>query len=291
MSFAAYRQDGLDPATIRAAPKVLLHDHLDGGLRPATVVDLAAEQGYRDLPTTDPLELAAWFARGADRKSLELYLEGFTHTVAVMQTRDALVRVAAECAEDLAADGIVYAEVRFAPELHVEGGLTLDEVVEAVLEGFREGSAGRSITVATLVTAMRTAARSLEIAELAIRHRDEGVVGFDIAGPEKGFPPTRHLDAFHHIARENFHITIHAGESFGLPSIWEALQWCGAERLGHGVRIVDDIRVTPEGAVELRGQCHPAHQPVVCVHRDPEGKLAEQPDRVFLYRRRGAGLH
>ena len=231
---------------IRQAPKVLLHDHLDGGLRPATVVELAAATGYSGLPTTDVDELDRWFRRGADRKSLELYLETFQHTVGVMQTRDALVRVAAECAEDLAFDGVAYAEVRFAPELHLERGLTLDEVVEAVLEGFRLGErraadAGHPIVVRTLITAMRQAARSLEIAELAVRHRDEGVVGFDIAGPEKGFPPTRHLDAFHLIARENFHITIHAGESFGLPSIWEALQWCGAERLGHGLRIVDDI--------------------------------------------------
>jgi len=245
------RRSGLDLETIRAAPKVLLHDHLDGGLRPATVIELARDCGYTALPTTDPGELEAWFRRGADRKSLVLYLEGFDHTVGVMQTREALERVAAECAEDLAADGIVYAEIRFAPELHIEQGLTLDEVVEAVLAGFRRGSEGRPITIGALVTAMRTAARSLEIAELAVRHRDEGVVGFDIAGAEKGYPPSRHLDAFHYIAHENFHFTIHAGEAFGLPSIWEALQWCGAERLGHGVRIVDDITLQPNGRVTL----------------------------------------
>ena len=130
-----------------------------------------------------------------------------------MQTRDALIRVAAECAEDLAADGVVYAEVRFAPELHVAGGPDpRRRSSSAVLEGFRLGSAGRGITVYALLTAMRTAARSLEIAELAVRHRDEGVVGFDIAGAEAGSPPTRHLDAFQYVARENFHITIHAGE-------------------------------------------------------------------------------
>jgi len=190
-------------------------------------------------------------AGAAQRGRLELYLEAFQHTVGVMQTRDALIRVAAECAEDLAADGVVYAEVRFAPELHVTRGLSLDQVVEAVLEGFRRGSAGRGITVYALLTAMRTAARSLEIAELAVRHRDEGVVGFDIAGAEAGSPPSRHLDAFQYVARENFHITIHAGEGFGLPSIWEALQWCGAERLGHGVRIADDIRVGADGAISL----------------------------------------
>ena len=236
---------------LRRAPKVLLHDHLDGGLRPATVIELAREVGYHSLPSTDESDLEAWFTAGAARQDLELYLETFAHTVAVLQTKDALIRVAAECAEDLAADGVVYAEVRFAPELHLEGGLTPDEVVEAVLEGFRLGSAGTSLTVGTLVTAMRHAAHSTEIAELAIRHRDGGVVGFDIAGSEAGNPPTRHLDAFRLVASENFHITIHAGEAFGLPSIWEALQLCGAERLGHGVRLVDDIAVGDDGRAVL----------------------------------------
>jgi adenosine deaminase len=236
---------------IRSVPKVLLHDHLDGGLRPETIIELAADVSYQGLPTSDVAELARWMTGVAQRGRLELYLEAFQHTVGVMQTRDALIRVAAECAEDLAADGVVYAEVRFAPELHVTQGLSLDQVVEAVLEGFRRGSQGRDITVYALLTAMRTAARSLEIAELAVRHRDAGVVGFDIAGAEAGSPPSRHLDAFQHVARENFHITIHAGEGFGLPSIWEALQWCGADRLGHGVRIIDDIRVPAGGHAAL----------------------------------------
>jgi len=245
--------DGNAPLTsesLRLAPKVLLHDHLDGGLRPSTVVDLAKDAGY-ELPTIDADELATWMVRGASRLDLTLYLETFAHTVGVMQSRDALYRVAAECAEDLAADGVVYAEVRFAPELHVEDGLSLDEVVKAVVDGFTDGSAGRGIRVGTLVTAMRHAARSLEIAELAVRHRDRGVVGFDIAGAEAGNPPTRHLDAFQYIQRENFHCTIHAGEAYGPPSIWEAIQYCGAERLGHGVRIVDDIEVGDEGQIEL----------------------------------------
>jgi adenosine deaminase len=238
--------DLVAPATreqIARAPKALLHDHLDGGLRPATVIDLAHDAGYRQLPTHDAAELAAWFVESASSGSLERYLETFAHTVGVMQTRESLVRVAAECAEDLAADNVVYAEVRFAPELHVDKGLSLDEIVEAVLEGFRVGSAGRGIRVGILLTALRHAARSFEIAELAIRFRDVGVVGFDIAGAEAGYPPTRHLDAFQYMQRENGHFTIHAGEGFGLPSIWEALQWCGADRLGHGVRIVDDITV------------------------------------------------
>ena len=237
---------------IDRAPKVLLHDHLDGGLRPDTVVELAAEVGYVGLPTTDVEALGDWFYEAADSGSLVRYLETFAHTVAVMQTADALRRVARECALDLAADGVVYAESRFAPELHIEMGLTLEQVVEAVLEGFREGedlaeATGTPIRVRTLLTAMRHAARGREIAELAVRYRDQGVVGFDIAGAEDGFPPTRHLDAFEYLQRENAHFTIHAGEAFGLPSIWEAIQWCGADRLGHGVRIVDDITVGANG--------------------------------------------
>ena len=234
------------------APKVLLHDHLDGGLRPATVVELARESGYPDLPSTDAAGLGVWFRDAADSGSLERYLETFAHTVGVMQTRAALRRVAAECAEDLATDGVVYAEVRFAPELHVEQGLSLEEVVEAVLAGFAAGSAtaardGHRIRVGALLTAMRHNARSMEIAELAIRFRDRGVVGFDIAGAEAGHPPTRHLDAFEYLQRENAHFTIHAGEAFGLPSIWQAIQWCGADRLGHGVRIIDDITLPEDG--------------------------------------------
>jgi adenosine deaminase len=232
---------------IRAAPKALLHDHLDGGVRPATVVGLANEVGH-ELPAGDADGLGRWFADAAGSGSLERYLETFVHTVGVMQTEPALRRVAAECAEDLAADGVVYAEVRFAPEQHLERGLSLEQVVEAVLAGFADGvaAAGGRIRVGTLLTAMRHAARSMEIAELAVRYRDAGVVGFDIAGREAGYPPTRHLDAFEYLQRENFHFTIHAGEAFGLPSIWQAIQWCGADRLGHGVRIVDDIDTDSE---------------------------------------------
>ena len=245
----------LSPDTIRRAPKVLLHDHLDGGLRPATIVELAREVGYRGLPTTDPDELAAWIRRGADRKSLELYLETFAHTVGVMQTPAAIARVAAECVEDLAADGVVYAEVRHAPELSTAGGLSLDEVVEAILDGFRTGTeraaaAGRPIIVRFLAVAMRQENRALEVAQLALRHRDEAVVGFDIAGPEAGYPPGRFADAFRLLTHASFHLTLHAGEGYGLPSIREALE-LGAERLGHGVRIVDDIRLDPDGSARL----------------------------------------
>ncbi len=241
---------------IIAAPKVLLHDHLDGGLRPQTVLDLAAESGYSDLPATDAESLGRWFSEAAYSGSLERYLETFKHTVGVTQSVSALSRVARECAEDLAADGVVYAEVRFAPELHVEKGLNEREIIEAVLSGFASGVAtvaagGRTIRIGVLLTAMRTAANARSIAELAVEYRDRGVVGFDIAGAEAGFPPTRHLDAFEYLRRENAHFTIHAGEAFGLPSIWEAIQWCGADRLGHGVRIMDDITVAPDGSVVL----------------------------------------
>ena len=234
------------------APKVLLHDHLDGGLRPQTILELAAECGH-ELPASDAASLGAWFAESADSGSLERYLETFDHTVAVMQTAPALTRVARECVEDLAADGVVYAEIRYAPEQHVEGGLSLDEVVGAVQAGFEEGTAaaGGRIVVRQLLTAMRHQARSMEIAELAVAWRDRGVAGFDIAGAEAGYPPTRHLDAFEYLQRENAHFTIHAGEAFGLPSIWQALQWCGADRLGHGVRIIDDITVGEDGEVVL----------------------------------------
>ena len=241
---------------VRRAPKVLLHDHLDGGLRPETVLELAASEGYDALPANDVDTLAEWFETASSSGSLVQYLETFAHTVGVMQSLPAIRRVAAECVEDLAADGVVYAEVRFAPELHVEKGLSLSQVVEAVLQGFADGTgrameAGQTIRMGALLTAMRHAARSREIAELAIRYRDAGVVGFDIAGAEAGFPPTRHLDAFEFMRRENAHFTIHAGEAFGLPSIWEALQWCGADRLGHGVRIVDDITVAVDGTARL----------------------------------------
>lgn len=241
---------------VRRAPKVLLHDHLDGGLRPQTVIDLALQSGYQDLPSTDASALARWFADAAYSGSLERYLETFKHTVGVTQTAQALQRVARECVEDLAADGVVYAELRYAPELHVERGLTEAQIVEAVLAGVDEGvvlmrEQGRQIRIGLLLTAMRTATHARNIAELVVAYRDRGVVGFDIAGAEAGFPPTRHLDAFEYLRRENAHFTIHAGEAFGLPSIWEAIQWCGADRLGHGVRIVDDIQVDADGRVTL----------------------------------------
>jgi adenosine deaminase len=238
--------DVLSLSLIEQAPKVLLHDHLDGGLRPITIIELAKECGYEGLPTTDPEALRTWFIADEPNGDLVRYLAGFTHTTAVMQTKSALARVARECAVDLARDGVVYAEIRFAPELHTNEGLRPSDIVRAVLQGFNEGvdearGEGNVIIIRTILSAMRQAERSREIAALAVDFRDEGVCGFDIAGPEKGFPPTHHLEAFRILQKADFHLTLHAGEAFGLPSIWEALQLCNAERLGHGVRIVDDI--------------------------------------------------
>jgi adenosine deaminase len=231
---------------IRALPKVVLHDHLDGGLRPATIIDIATEIGH-PLPTADPVALGAWFRDNATSGSLVRYLEGFEHTIAVMQTPRHLRRIAREAVEDLVDDGVVYAELRYAPELFVDQGLSMDEVVAAVQEGLDEGVAaaadgGRPIVVRQLLTAMRQAARGIEVAKLAVAWRDRGVAGFDIAGPEDGFPPTRFLDAFEYLAQENMRISIHAGEAFGPPSIWEAVHPCGADRLGHGVRIIEDVQ-------------------------------------------------
>jgi adenosine deaminase len=275
---------------IRSLPKALLHDHLDGGLRPATVAQLADELGYMGLPATGAENLARWFKEASDSGSLESYLETFVHTVAVMQTAAAIERVAFECAEDLANDGVVYAEIRFAPELHQSQGLSLDEIVEAVVAGFVRGekemaAQGKKIVMRTLLTAMRTAARSSEIAELSIRWRERGVVGFDIAGKEAGFPPSRHLDAFDLIHRANFHMTIHAGEAFGLPSIWEAVQVCGADRLGHGVRIIDDITKNADGSFKLGELAHYVRDrrvplelcPVSNVHTGAAKSIAEHP--------------
>ena len=235
------------PDLVARGPKVLLHDHLDGGLRPSTVIDLADISGYKELPSSNVEKLSEWFHEGANRRDLNLYLETFAHTVGVMQDEYSCHRVAKECAEDLAEDGCVYAEIRFAPSLFTTQKLSIHEVIEAVLSGFSEGSSGTNLTLRTIITAMRTSNDSKTIAEAAVDFRDKGVVGFDIAGREAGYPPTDHLEAFQLLERENFHFTIHAGEAFGLPSIWEAVQYCGAERLGHGVRIIDDIELDSSG--------------------------------------------
>jgi len=232
-------------ALIPSLPKVVLHDHLDGGLRPQSIVEMAAEAGH-ELPAADADALGTWFYDAASSGTLPRYLETFDHTIAVMQTEEHLRRVARESAVDLAADGVVYAEQRYAPEQHVQGGLSLQQVVDAVQAGFAEGVAeaaaqGRTIRIGTLVTAMRHADRWDEIAALTLANRDNGVVGFDIAGAEDGFPPSRHLSAFHTLRDANFPVTVHAGEAAGYDSLAEAVHLAQAARIGHGVRLIDDV--------------------------------------------------
>ncbi len=241
----------LNLETIKKVPKVLLHDHLDGGLRPQTIVELAKDVNYRQLPTSDAGELSEWFHRGANRGSLPLYLEGFRHTIAVMQTPEALERVAYEMMEDMRDDGVVYVETRFAPVFHINKGLHWEEIVGAVLSGLERGRKDFNVSFGLIICAMRNMKVSLEMAELAIDFRDRGVVGFDLAGEEGGFPPKKHVDAFHYVQRENFSITVHAGEAFGKESIWQAIQWCGAHRIGHATRLIEDMAVTDGQVVKL----------------------------------------
>ena len=241
----------LEQPVLKSLPKVLLHEHLDGVLRPQTVIELANDAKYAGLPTKDPEALAHWFHQGANQGSLAKYLEGFAHTIAVMQTAEALERVAYEQAEDLSKDGNVYFETRFAPVFHTEKALTHQQVVAAVLKGLARGQKDFGIRSGLIICAMRNMNVSLEMAELAVDFRERGVVGFDLAGEEGGYPPKKHVDAFHYIQRENFNITIHAGEGYGKESIWQAIQYCGAHRIGHGTRLIDDIAVADGKVVKL----------------------------------------
>lgn len=287
----------IDPEVVRGLPKVALHDHLDGGLRPETVIELADAAGYDALPTDDPEALAWWFREGADSGDLVKYLEGFTHTCAVMQTADALNRVAFEFVEDLAADGVVHAEVRFAPERHTLGDLTIDDVLEATIDGFARGAVATGTSVRTLVTIMRSADNGKAVAEAAVLWneltglQEGGVVGIDLAGPEAGHPADGHLDAFRIAHEASLPITIHAGEADGLDSIRTALHPCGADRIGHGVRIVDDIG--PDGtlgplAAYVRDRGIPLELcPTSNVHTGAVSSFAEHP----LPRLRDLGFH
>jgi len=241
----------LDRTVLKSLPKVLLHEHLDGVLRPKTVIELARDANYDRLPTEDPEELARWFHQGANQGSLPKYLEGFTHTIGVMQTEEALERVAYEQAEDLSRDGVVYFETRFAPIFHTQKELSHQQVVSAALKGLDRGRKDFGISTGLIICAMRNMDVSLEMAELAVDFRERGVVGFDLAGEEGGYPPKKHVEAFHYIQRQNFNITIHAGEGFGKESIWQAIQYCGAHRIGHGTRLIDDIAVADGKAVKL----------------------------------------
>jgi adenosine deaminase len=278
-----------DRTFLKALPKVLLHEHLDGVLRSATVVELAKDEKYSQLPSSDPQMLAQWFHEGANKGSLGKYLEGFAHTIAVMQTAEALERVAYEEAEDLANDGVVYFETRFAPIFHTKKGLTHQQIVSAVLKGLERGRKDFGIRSGLIICAMRNMNISLDMAELAVDFRERGVVGFDLAGEEGGFPPKKHVDAFHYIQRENFNITVHAGEGYGKESIWQAIQYCGAHRIGHGTRLIDDIAVADGKVVrmgDLAQYVLDKRIPLeICllsnVHTGATPSLAEHPFRIL----------
>jgi len=279
----------LNTELLRRLPKVLLHEHLDGVLRPQTVIDLAKDAAYKELPTADPEALAQWFHRGANQGSLAKYLEGFCHTIAVMQTEEALERVAYEQVEDLSQDGVVYFETRFAPVFHTQRGLTHQQIVWAVLRGLERGRKDFGISSGLIICAMRNRHESLEMAELAVDFRSRGVVGFDLAGEEGGYPAKKHVDAFHYIQRENFNITIHAGEGYGKESIWQAIQYCGAHRIGHGTRLIDDVAVVDGKAVKLGDLAQyvlDKRIPLeICllsnVHTGATPSLAEHPFRIL----------
>lgn len=279
----------LDHDLIRSLPKALLHEHLDGVLRPQTIIELAQEIGYKDLPTDDPEKLAAWFHQGANKGSLPEYLQGFAHTIAVLQTEEALERVAYEQAEDLSRDGVVYFETRFAPIFHTRKGLTHQQVISAVLKGLERGRQDFGIHSGLIICAMRNMQVSLEMAELAVDFRERGVVGFDLAGEEGGYPPKKHVDAFHFIQRENFNITIHAGEGYGKESIWQAIQYCGAHRIGHATRLIDDITIADGKVVKLGDLAQyvlDKRIPLeICllsnVHTGATPSVAEHPFKIF----------
>ncbi|MGB2633781.1 MAG: adenosine deaminase [Candidatus Acidiferrum sp.] len=279
----------VDRAVLKRLPKVLLHEHLDGVLRPKTVIELARGANYDRLPSEDPEELARWFHQGANQGSLPKYLEGFAHTIGVMQTEQALERVAYEQAEDLSRDGVVYFETRFAPVFHTRNGLTHQQVISAVLKGLEEGRKAFGISSGLIICAMRNMDVSLEMAELAVDFRERGVVGFDLAGEEGGYPPKKHVDAFHYIQRQNFNITVHAGEGFGKESIWQAIQYCGAHRIGHGTRLIEDIAIADGKVVKLGDLAQyvlDKRIPLeICllsnVHTGAARSLAEHPFKTF----------
>jgi adenosine deaminase len=279
---------------LRRMPKVLLHDHLDGGLRPRTVIELADEYGV-ELPTREEKALEKWFHQGAMVGNLTEYLQGFSATCGVMQHPEALERVAEEMIEDMAADGVVYVETRFSPLFHTLGGLKHHQVLESVIRGLERGREKFGVRSGMVLCAMRSMdpMTSLEMAELAVAYRHRGVVGFDLAGDEKGHPPKDHLDAFHLIQRENFFITVHAGEAFGKESIWQALQFCGAHRIGHATRLAEDLFLDGHrvaGIGSLAGYVLDRRVPLeICLtsnlHTGAAESYAEHPFKYFFDKR------
>jgi len=234
-------------------PKAVLHDHLDGGLRPATILELADEQDYTGLPSSEAGGLASWFYQG-ESGSLETYLEAFERTTSVMQTEAAISRVAYEAGVDLAADGVVYAEVRYGPSLSMRFGLSREAVLEAMVDGFERARRDSGISIYGIATALRDWSDSVEVARAASRYVGKGIVGFDLAGPERGFPADAHVEACRISTEAGLGLTVHAGESDGPNSMWRALAICGAQRLGHGVHVVEDAKFE-HGILTNLGAC------------------------------------
>lgn len=230
----------VDADWLRRLPKAELHVHLDGSLRPATLLELAREAGH-PLPAADAASLADWM-HVTDARNLVDYLDRFRTTLAVMQSATAIERIARELVEDMAEEGVRYAEIRFCPSLNTRAGLTPDEVLHAALRGLRAAERSHDIRTALIVCALRNESpvASRGMAQLAAAFRDHGVVGFDLAGPEDGHPPAEHLAAFRIAAEAGLGVTIHAGEAHGPASIAEAVHVCGARRIGHGTRLVED---------------------------------------------------
>jgi adenosine deaminase len=239
----------LTEETIKSVPKVLLHDHLDGGLRPQTIIELADDLKYKKLPTRDKDALAEWFQIGVDNSDSVEFHRGFAHTTNVLQTKEGLERVAYEMMEDMKSDGVVFIETRFAPSHHINKEMYLEDTVISVLKGLERGKKDFGVGYGLILCGIRNMKNTLDIAEIAVNFRRDGVVGFDLAGYERSSPPKKHLEAFQFIKRANFNITIHAGETFGKESIWQAIQWCGAHRIGHATRLIDDIVLNEEGEV------------------------------------------
>ncbi len=277
---------------IERIPKILLHDHLDGGMRIDTIIELAKKEQY-PLPTEDPNELLDWFHRGANQGDLGLYLETFKVIYAILQTEEALERTAYEMMLDLKKDNVVYIETRFAPFFHTQKGLTHSRVMEAVLSGLRQGRKETETEFGLIVCSMRGTDWSLPMAQLAVKYRDKGAVAFDLAGDEAGNPPKKHLDAFQYCHRKNFNITIHAGEAFGARSIWQALQYCGAHRVGHGTRLVDDFTFKGGEVVSMGSLANyilDKRIPLECclssnVHTAAAENFAKHPFRHFYKKR------
>lgn len=238
-----------DDDPLATLPKVSLHDHLDGSVRPATLIEIAVEQGTGDvLPSDDPDEVERWLRGDSEAGRPFGHEELFALLCSVMQTPETLRRVAAEYVATATADGVVYAESRWAPEKHQVRGMSLDDAVLAVAAGFEDGmaaaaAAGHHIVVRQLLCGMRNTARSTEIAELTVRHRGNGVVGYDLAGMEAGYPARDHVEAYRVIREANMAATCHTGEGDGVRSVWESVQLCHTLRLGHGTRLIEDVAI------------------------------------------------